>query len=169
MDRIETIREVVDRILLGRREADHRRNGYVHLYGVSLIAGLLAKKRHLDVQLAVIAGMLHDISTYRDGTYEDHHTKSALLASEILLKSGLFAPHEIESVSNAISNHGRKNHTDGASDELLKDADVLHHYFYNPFLPPIGKEIPRIKKLGDELGFGRDASPQFGERPTEDD
>lgn len=154
MDRIETIRESVDEILLVRSEADHRRNGYVHLYGVSLIAGLLAKKRHLDVELAVISGMLHDISTYRDGTHEDHHAKSALLASDIMLKSGLFAPNEVESVCNAIRNHGRKDHTDGASDELLKDADALQHYFYNPFLSPIEKEIPRIKKLGDELGLG---------------
>ncbi|MEE8400402.1 MAG: HD domain-containing protein [Desulfobacterales bacterium] len=159
MDRIETIRKAVDEILLGRSEADHRRHGYVHLYGVSLIAGLLAKKRHLDVELAVISGMLHDISTYRDGTHEGHHAKSALLASEILLKTGLFAPHEMESVANAIGKHGRKGLTDGALDELLKDADVMHHYFYNPFWSPIGKEIPRIKKLGDELGFGMDASP----------
>ena len=63
MDRIEKVREVVDVILLEMSDDQFRRHAYVHLYGVSQACALLAMKRNENVELATIAGMLHDIHT----------------------------------------------------------------------------------------------------------
>jgi hypothetical protein len=41
-------------------------------------------------------------------------------------------------------------------DELLKDADVLHHYLYNPDMEQQANEEPRIEALRVELGIVRD-------------
>ena len=60
MNRIEKVREVVDEILLHMTDDEERRCAYLHLYGVSQACALLALKRGEDVELATIAGMLHD-------------------------------------------------------------------------------------------------------------
>ena len=59
--RIEKVRELVDEILLNMSDPAERRCAYLHLYGVAQACALLALKRGEDVELAVIAGMLHDI------------------------------------------------------------------------------------------------------------
>lgn len=64
MNRIEIVREKVDEILLNMKDAEERRCAYVHLYGVAQACALLAKKRKENMELAVIAGMLHDIYSY---------------------------------------------------------------------------------------------------------
>ena len=41
---------------------------------------------------------------------------------------------EINEVCTAIARHSAKDVKDGALAELIKDADVLQHYLYNPSL-----------------------------------
>jgi uncharacterized protein len=149
--RIEAIRNIVDNILANRKEEKHRRSGYVHLYGVSLLAGMLAKKRDLNPELAIIAGMLHDISTYKLESPEDHHRRSATMAENFLGKTDLFSDAEIGAICVAIGSHGDKLHVGGPFDELLKDADVLQHYYYNPYRPEIAGEKERLLQLQEEL------------------
>ncbi len=134
MNRLELIRESVDRILRQQSDEEERRCGFVHLYGVSAVCVLLAMKRGLDPEVCAVAGMLHDISSYRTGQPTDHARLSAVDAERILLQSGIFAPDEVAAICEAVARHSDKDAQDGDLAEALKDADVLQHYLYNPAL-----------------------------------
>jgi uncharacterized protein len=151
-DRLEGVRRVVDEILEGLADEVERQCGYVHLYGVSQACALLALQRGLDMQLCAVAGMLHDLSSYKSGDRTNHDRQSALEAERILGGLSTFDPDEIDLVCRAISHHRAKGEIDGDGDELLKDADVLQHYLYNPGFAPAAKERPRLERVLAELG-----------------
>lgn len=132
MDRIEKVREVVDEILLKMKEDEARRHAYLHLYGVSQACALLALKRKEDVELTVIAGMLHDIYTYANLDSRDHAHKGAEMAREILDSLYIFEEDEKDLICTAIYNHSDKSVVHDWLDEILKDADVMQHVLYNP-------------------------------------
>jgi uncharacterized protein len=136
VNRIERVREIVDDILGDQPDVVERRCGFVHLYGVAQAAALLALQRGLDPELATVAGMLHDIDTYRTASSPDHAARSADQALRILLEAGSFAAEEMEAICAAIRRHSDKGAVHGPLDELLKDADVWQHYLYNVTLPP---------------------------------
>lgn len=154
MDRIEKVREVVDVILLKMSDDQFRRHAYVHLYGVSQACALLAMKRNENVELATIAGMLHDIHTYSTGDSTDHAHKGAVRARSILISLGLFDAEEIDRICGAIYNHSSKGEKNAPLDEILKDADVMHHAIYNPLWAVIEKEQERFDALKKELSIG---------------
>ena len=135
MDRLEQVRQIVDEILRHQPDLEESRCGFVHLYGVASICALLALKRGLDPQICAVAGMLHDIASYQTGDPINHAQRSALEAEKILCGVDGFSQKEIDAVSLAISKHSAKDKKDGELAELLKDADVLQHYLYNPTLP----------------------------------
>lgn len=83
MNRIEKVRGIVDTILLNMTDTAERRFAYVHLYGVAQACALLAMKRGENAELAVIAGMLHDISSYATIDSANHAQKSAEMARGI--------------------------------------------------------------------------------------
>jgi uncharacterized protein len=66
MDRVEKLREYVDEVLLNKNNDRDRRVAYVHLYGVAQACALIAKKRGVDIELAIMAGMLHDCTLTRE-------------------------------------------------------------------------------------------------------
>jgi uncharacterized protein len=134
MNRLEHVRAVVDRSLLPVADPERLRCGFVHLYGVSATAILLARLRGLDEELAGIAGMLHDLVTYESGDSENHAARSAKRAMEILSELGGFTEGEIACIESSIAHHSDKQTIDGPYDEVLKDADVLQHDLYNPAL-----------------------------------
>ena len=154
MNRLESVRQGVDAILLALASDEDRRCGFIHLYGVSLAATWLAERRGLNVELAAVAGMLHDLSTYATGQSTEHATASARLASRLLEPPGAFTPQEIATISHAIAKHSDKASIDGPMDELLKDADVLQHWLYNPALPSQASHTERRARLVKELGQG---------------
>ena len=71
MSRLKTLREYVDKEL-NLLEEDKRTCPTAHLYGVSLAATILAKKRGLNEELAAMAAMLHDMHAYKSGSYDNH-------------------------------------------------------------------------------------------------
>lgn len=153
MNRIETVRQQVDKILLSMPDAEERRCGYVHLYGVAQACALLAKKREENAELAVIAGMLHDISSYAQMDSTDHAHKGAVMAREILESLRIFSEEEMRAVCTAIYRHSDKAITQNALDEILKDADVLQHVWYNSLFEVKQTEQERYEKLVAELGI----------------
>jgi HD superfamily phosphodiesterase len=154
MDRTERVRQVVDEILRGQTDDEERRCGFVHLYGVAQACALLALKRGLDVELSTVAGMLHDIWSYKTLDPTDHARRGAPLAREILTDLGCFAESEIATLCGAIAHHSLKGEVHVAFDELLKDADVLQHYTYNTQIWPTKKGYhPRLSALRAELGI----------------
>lgn len=151
MNRIEKVREMVDDVILDMTDNKERRCAYVHLYGVSQACGLLAMKRGENVELAVIAGMLHDISSYATMTSDDHAHKGADMAKDILEALNIFSKDEIETICTAIYYHSDKELVHNPLDEILKDADVMQHVFYNPLDAVKEHEQERFRRLIEEL------------------
>lgn len=132
MDRLQTLRVIMDDIIRKNPDPEEVRAGFIHLYGVSDLCAILALKRGLDVDLCIAAGMLHDIWNYKVGKHPDHGQLGAVEARKILEGLGSFSPAEIDDICMAISRHSDKQAMDSSMAELLKDADVLHHYLYHP-------------------------------------
>ena len=152
MSRLKELRKYVDEELNKMEDADKRTGAIAHLHGVSLAATILAKKRGLDEELAAMAAMLHDMHAYKTGSYDDHAHKGADLAREILDKLDLTNPDETDIICSAIYHHDDKHTVDSPMDELLKDADVIHHTFNDSSKEVKEKEQARYDALCKELG-----------------
>lgn len=155
MNRLEAIRPSVDDILRQQPDLEASRAGFVHLYGVSAVCILLALKRGLDPELAALAGMLHDLWTYHTGILDEHHlhgARSADLAAPLLRDLGLDEA-AVAAVAEAMARHPDKATVDDSPlAELLKDADVLQHYLYNPWLEQPPGRTARLRRILAELG-----------------
>lgn len=150
--RIEKVREYVDDVLLHMTDTEERRCAYIHLYGVAQACAMIAQKREENVELAIVAAMLHDIYSYKTMDRCDHAHQGAVMAKEILEELGIFADFEIDLICDAIYKHSDKAETHTAFVEVLIDADVLQHYLYNPFFAVTGHAERRLEKLKKEFG-----------------
>lgn len=153
MGRLKELRTYVDSRLNDLPDADKRNSAIVHLYGVSLAAVMIAKKRGLDPEIASMAAMLHDLYAYQSGSYEDHAHKGADLARTILEELGLTNADETDAICCAIYHHDDKLVTDGPMDEVLKDADVIHHCMNDTSKAIKEKEKARYENLCREFGI----------------
>ena len=153
MSRLKTLCQKVDQELLKMEDPDKRRSAYVHLYGVSLSASLIAEKRHLNAELASMAAMLHDIYAYKTGSYEDHARRGAEIAKTILDDLGLTTEEETACICHAISRHDSKDERDEPLDEVLKDADVMQHTMQDLSKAVKEKEKARYEALRVEFGL----------------
>jgi HD superfamily phosphodiesterase len=152
-NRIEILRKYIDEILLNMVDTQERRCGYLHLYGVSQTCAFIALKRNQDVELATMVGMLHDIHSYKTMNTENHAEHGAVLARQILEELSLTTENETDVICSAIRNHSSKAITHSEFDEVLKDADVMQHYLYNPLFPVIEHEKRRLQNLLAEFGI----------------
>ena len=153
MSRLKELRKYVNKELNKMEDEDKRISAVAHLYGVSLAATMIAKKRGLDPELASMAGMLHDLHAYKTGSYDDHAHKGAELARKILGKLELTDEAETDIICSAISHHDDKYNTDSPMDEVLKDADVIHHCMNDLSKAIKEKEQARYDKLCEEFGM----------------
>lgn len=154
MNRIQRVRDYVDAVIGRIGNRDMQREAWVHLYGVSQACGMIAMKRGEDAELAVIAGMLHDIWTYSKMDSHQHAHKGAGMAREILESVNGFQEEEIEKICHAIYHHSGKAICQEPFDEVLKDGDVFQHCMYDPGAEPSVKEYARFEKLKAEFGLG---------------
>ena len=153
MNRIEKVRQIVDGIVLNMTDHEERRCAYLHLYGVAQACALLSIKRKENVELAVIAGMLHDIYSYATMDSQDHAHKGAVMARNILESLSIFSEEEKDIICSAIYNHSDKSNIHGPLDEILKDADVMQHVLYNPLFEIKPHEQKRYDFLKKELNL----------------
>lgn len=153
MDRLELVRIEADKIISKLASEDTRKFAYLHSYGVSQCAIYLSIVRGLDIELAGIAGMLHDIAIYAENCpHKVHAQRSSILAKKILQEMEQFSEEEMIAITNAIALHSDKlTRTDTRFAEMLKDADVLQHYLYNPNIPLQDKENYRLYYLLEDL------------------
>lgn len=134
---------------------------YPHICGVSQICVLLAVKRGEDVELAEMAGLLHDIASLRNHDAEpykvhgltglNHGEMGAEIAMEMLLEMNLTSPEENKMICTAIRRHIYKDEIDSPFDELLKDADVFDHGLKS--IPAKNFRGYRWDKVCEELGI----------------
>ena len=153
MSRLKELRKYVDVELTKMEDANKRTSAIAHLYGVSLAATMIAKKRDLDPEIASMAAMLHDLHAYKTGSYEDHAHLGADLAKEILRELKLTDETETDMICSAIYHHDDKLVTDAPMDEVLKDADVIHHCMNDLSKPIKEKEQARFDKLCAKFGM----------------
>ena len=152
MSRLKELREFVEDQLKDIDDAKQA-SALEHLYGVSLAATILAKKRGLDPELAAMAGMLHDLYAYKVDSYDDHAHRGANLAFGVLSYLELTTPEETDIIYSAVYHHDDKLVTDSPMDELLKDADVIDHCLKDTTKPVKEKEQARYEALCKELGL----------------
>lgn len=155
MNRLEKVREIVDGVLMKQPNVEIRRNGYVHLYGVSSNCSFLALRRGANAEISAVSGMLHDIYTYKAGDSYEHAKLGSIEARKMLNELKLFTEEEINIICKAIYNHSNKNEIGEIYEEILKDADVLQHYSYNTRFPVAEHEKERLSKLFKELDIQR--------------
>lgn len=153
MSKLKELRKYVDIELNKIEDTDKRTSAIAHLYGVSLAATMIAKKRGLDPEIAAMAAMLHDMHAYKTGSYEDHAHKGADLAREILGELKLTDEAETEMICSAIYHHDDKLVIDSPMDEALKDADVIDHCLKDASKEVKEKEQARFDKLCEEFGL----------------
>ena len=153
MSRLKELRKYVDEELNKMEDADKRTSAIAHLYGVSLAATIIAKKRGMNPEIASMAAMLHDMHAYMTGSYDDHAHKGADLAREILGKLDIMTPEETDIICSAIYHHDDKAAVDAPMDEILKDADAMHHIYNDLSKEVKEKEAARYEKLKAELGI----------------
>ena len=153
MSRLKELRRYVDAELNRMEDADKRISAVNHLYGVSLAATMIAKKRGMDSEIAAMAAMMHDLAAYKSGSYDDHAHKGAELARGILAELALTDEQETEMICSAIYHHDDKLIVDGPMDEVLKDADVIHHCMNDLSKSVKDKEKARFEALCREFGM----------------
>ena len=153
MSRLKELRKIVDAELNKMEDPDKRTSAIAHLYGVSLAATMIAKKRGLDPETAAMAAMLHDLHAYKSGSYDDHAHLGAELARQILSDLALTDETETEQICSAIYHHDDKLVVDSPMDEVLKDADVIDHCLKDFSKAIKEKEQARFDALCAEFGM----------------
>ena len=153
MSRIKDLQKQVHRVLEKMEDEDKRLKAVSHLHGVALAAAVLAKVRGENAELATMAGLMHDLYAYRSGSYDDHAHLGADYARKLLEKLAITTPEETDVICAAIWHHDSKAEIDGAMDEVLKDADVIHHSLGDPTKEVKEHEKARYGNLCREFDF----------------
>ena len=153
MGRLKELRKYVNAELDKMEDSDKKTSAINHLYGVSLAATMIAKKRGLDPEIASMAAMLHDLHAYKTGSYDDHAHLGADLARDILNELKLTDQDETDLICSAIYHHDDKLVVDSPMDEVLKDADVIHHCMNDLSKDVKDKEKDRFESLCKEFGM----------------
>ena len=154
--RLDEARNLIDPIIKGISDEEAKRGAYVHLYGVGLLASLLALKRGYSreiAELAEIAGMLHDLLTYvdRKEDTDDHAHKCADYArTHVLDHLKQFTDREKEMIYQGIFHHSDKGVRGDWFDEIIKDADAAQHSLRNP-AEDYFYHHPRVRPVLEEL------------------
>jgi len=153
MNRLEEVRKIIDPMLLEMTDAEERRCAYIHIYGVSQLAAMLALRRDLDPEIAAVSGMCHDIYAYCTGIIPLHDQNSAEMIRPIIRDMGLFSNDEQVTIISAVFHHSDKASFHQPYDELLKDADLLQRYLYNTGLPVNKRKTIRLESVLAEFGL----------------
>lgn len=154
--RLESVRAIIDDMLMKMNDVNERRCAYIHLYGVSQTATILAIKRSLNPEIAAIIGMFHDYYSYATGITELHAQNGAETVRPIIRDMGVFTKEEQKTILRAIFYHSDKQTIHSKYDELIKDADVLQHYLYNVDKKIVAREAVRLKNILNELALVTD-------------
>jgi HD superfamily phosphodiesterase len=153
MSRVKDLQKHIHKVLKGMDDSQKRAAAVAHLHGVSLAAVMIAKKRGENAELAAMAGLLHDLYAYKSGSYDDHAHKGAEYARKLLEELGITSADETDIICSAIWHHDSKAEVDSPMDEILKDADVIHHSLGDPTKEIKPHELARYNRLCIEFDF----------------
>ena len=168
LSRSEKVERKVIELLLSSKIPDNQRDSSLvwelkHSSGCCQIARILAQKRNLDIEIAEVSSVLHDIYVIVHGKYKDHAKLGAQIAQKILKNIGGFSDEEVKTTTDSIAHHSEKEiYSDDPYIELVKDADVFDcslykgaEGFYRIHKPePIFNEYSnRVISVRKELGL----------------
>jgi len=153
-NRVEILRNHIDELIKSKERGEFY---FIerHVHVVSNFAAMLAMKRDLDIEIALIIGLLHDIHTLLEDDPDNHAVLGSLKARDILSELKIVSDEELEIICTAIKNHTTKKLVHDEYSELAKDADLLNHYFGNPSAPYVERGNERLERLIAELGLER--------------
>lgn len=117
MERIKRVEAAVNALRLSE-------HAMIHLLGTARLCAQLAQARGENPELAYIAGLLHDVAAYRNGSSLNHARLGAAWAEKLLRQLGGFAEAEIRVIHDAIYLHSDKTVVHGPFAQLLKEADA---------------------------------------------
>lgn len=132
-NRADCVRAYVNHIFDSIVQPEKKRAAYIHSYGVAQCCALLAAKRGLNMELATIIGLLHDLYSCKTGITALHANNGAEMV-RVAFKytlTDLFSDDEQTIIKSAIYHHSDKYHVHDAYDELLKDSDILQHVAFD--------------------------------------
>ena len=153
-NRIELLRNFIVDILFNTVEDKAIHLNYMcHMNSVSQFCALIALKRGENVELATMAGLLHDFYTFQTLDATNHAEKGAILAKEVLNNLKIATNDEVDLICSAIHNHSSKDRICSAFDEVLIDADVFQHCLYNVTMPIAEHEKMRFENLVKEFAL----------------
>ncbi|HLD24516.1 MAG TPA: HD domain-containing protein [Patescibacteria group bacterium] len=136
LNRSERVQRLVTEMILKSDISDDKRESSVvwelkHHAGCVEIGRILAIKRNLNVELAEIMCVLHDVAAIQTGSYKNHAKIGAEIAKKILEDTKEFTSGEIRTITGAIAHHSDKDvYSDKPYVELVKDADVFECSLY---------------------------------------
>lgn len=132
----------------------------MHMYSSSQLAKIIALSRGIDIELAAIAGGIHDIATIVTKKTDGHAQKSEIYVRELIDKYNnkwredlpVVTKEEENLLVNAIINHSYKeSYSEDKFIELLKDVDSLDRYLHG--VKTEGEYLIRCKRVLKELGI----------------
>ena len=88
-----------------------------------------------------------------EGSYDDHAHLGAELAKKILEELEITTPEETAVIYSAIYHHDDKENHGSPMDEILKDADVIHHTLNDPSKAVKDHEKERYSRLCEDFGL----------------
>lgn len=168
LSRSEKIERKVIEIILASKLFDNKQESskvweLKHSSGCLQIARILAEKRNLNIEIAEVAAVLHDIYVIIHGTYKNHAQLGTPIAQNLLQETGEFSKEEIEIITSAVAHHSEKDtYTDNPYIELIKDADVFDCSLYkgaegdyriNKPESIFREYVKRIKRVRKELAL----------------
>lgn len=135
-----------------------------HMYSSTQLAKLLAKKRGFDIEIAGIAGAIHDFAIIETGKFENHGQIGGPLVRNFLEKYnteyskdfGKIDNEDIDLIVNATINHTNKKQFNGSAfDELIKDVDSLDRFLHG--LETFAHYLKRTKRVLEDLNLDIDS------------
>ncbi|MBI5135118.1 HD domain-containing protein [Candidatus Uhrbacteria bacterium] len=171
LSRSELVQRMVVEAILQSPVPDEKRDWskvfeLKHSSSVVQTACMLAQKRGLNQEMAVLGAVLHDIAVFKTGSATNHAINGANIVTPILQRMGVFSDEEIGHIALLVREHSNKHLISADSlVELVKDADVfdcsLLEGAYDAYREQKSSEIvahyfARIQKVRAELGLPHD-------------
>ena len=99
-----------------------------HMTAVEKYSIELAEARILNVDIAVLIALLHDIGRIKNDIFGKGHAEEGAKEAEILLAKYDFPQKVKKTIVRSIYNHNKKKRIHDEYSELIKDADSMSRY-----------------------------------------
>ncbi|MCD7951169.1 MAG: HD domain-containing protein [Erysipelotrichaceae bacterium] len=143
MNRYENIKNIFYNQIEEHCHGIYKQRAYYHSLTVCSLCQKLALENNLDIELAGVIGLFHDIAQFVNYSTFNHAARSSEMIQKYLDD---YNDEEKDIIISAIKHHSDKDKIHDIYDELLKDADVLAQYLSEPDIILKEASKNRLKK-----------------------